>query len=616
MLRNRFLVGSVLAGAGLLGGCGAAVDEEEAGRLDESSAALTGAQICELIDELASLSLGDTGTGVSATVDASCASKGGSQLSYLGGVAPAKFAKGVSRVEAQTLFCALKGADDATASATSTTGVGKFGVSSKVNVYKSDSTALTLSGQRVATIYAFGVGMPIDNQTFSWSFPSEKQQAQVVAVEQPWPPLGTLTTIDSLPEQTGQYAKAKSNGYGWGIDGNVKFPLGPVTAELNVNFHNGFLFQTGATRAYYMDDINGSFDTKRLSSYSDYVKACNACKAAGSSAPIPIPCDCPTSDEIRQHFRVCGSDGCTQGFFADLEDGRLPHENLRGAAGPFWDSGSRDIADFWHYGRPGSGASSTAPGSAIAEGEPVYSIADDGKNATTALDLSLGFKYDAGPADVGLTVHMDTDFRSGVALREYRQPFADVAAMQRVTEVGLDAQSAFGVDARLVVNVDVPFVGGKKVLDARFEIISRRSKQSSTKLPSKVLWDDLSTGQGKINSYSANGVSASIETCLEAPAVNESAIQAETPQSFVEDLRDEIPNQLFPCNITVCAADSAGATPRKRSCSWNATTRKVVCSAPTTPCACLDTHADLCDAAGNVYKAKSEGTEGCVEPIR
>jgi hypothetical protein len=68
---------------------------------------------------------------------------------------------------ADALFCALKDSDGAQADGTIPTGVGKFGISSSIEVAKKDPAARQLVGQRLGTIWAFGVACRSTTRT-SW----------------------------------------------------------------------------------------------------------------------------------------------------------------------------------------------------------------------------------------------------------------------------------------------------------------------------------------------------------------------------------------------------------------------------------------------------------------
>lgn len=620
MLRTRiYSACAVLVGTALSVGCGDAsqFDEQVAGEQTEE---LSGTDaICDAVSALGSVAIGDDQTGAKFTSD--CDKKSGKQLSYLGGEAPSKFSKSVSPLEAKTLFCALKGADDQEASASLSTIVGGFGAKTKVNIYDSDPSTMTLKGQRISTIYAFGVGLKVESQAFGWTFPTEDQASQNVTIKVPIPPFGTYSITDSLPAQTGQYARGTSTAYDWYGDLKVSFPIGPLAAAVGVRLENVPLFQTGARRGYYMSGVNGSLDDTRMSSWDTFYSACTECQAHPTTAGgIILPCNCPTTDELYQHYRPCGSDGCTEDYFADLDDGRVPHENRRGAAGPYWDQDSSEMSDFWQYGRPGSGSRSSSTN--IAEGEPFYSIKDKegdlGKmhpEATTGLDVNFGFNYDAGVADIGFTVNMDSDWRSGVALREYRQPFADVSGRYRVTELGLDAQAAVGVDARVVINLDLPFVGSTNVFDETFTVVSRTTKQSSSKVPSQVIWDD--TSSAKVLSYTAKGASASFDSCLTAAPVDGDPVEATSPSEWIDDVREVLPTKLHPCHVTICSKASSTAKPKKTTCKWVDSTKSLSCTTSTDSCTCLDNEAMLCDEDENIVgEQKSLSQSGCFDVPR
>lgn len=587
------------------------LEEFSAGEVD---LALTPDQICSTVNSIGTISLGtNSGSGGSnsdsgfVTITPKCENDSGSELSYLGSTAPASFSGSVSRVLAQTLYCSLTGSDNATALGTIDTAVGKFGIESKMNVYKRDSKALTLSAQRVGKLYAFGVGLDLENQDFQWNFASEGQPQQSVKKTN-----GQSVTI---PAHTGQYAKMATQGHPWRIDASATFPIGPVGMSIGLAFGSPrvnasnlqFPFDAADTRAYTMV-ATGSSAAVRRASWDTFIAACNDCK---SKPPTGVPCDCPTAAEQAQHDRVCSSSGCTDSFYNNLADGRLPHEGRRGASGPFWDAGKATDSDWWHFGKPGAGAAI----SYRAAGEPVFSVKTDASGATTGLDLSVGAKFDVGVADIGLTVHMANDYQNGIAVRQYRVPFGDVNPLVQQTEVGIDASSATGVDARVVLNVDIPFVGTTTMLDETFDIVTRSStfKASKPNIASKVVWDY--TGETPtIYKYYKNGVDSSWSSCLSAPTVSEPPIEVRDPKEFVAAIKAAIPTKLYLCNVKMCVKDTVAGAPHVKTCTWNKTTKKLVCTNSTASCSCADNAADLCDASGKVYKPKSVKRPSGCEP--
>jgi hypothetical protein len=599
------LATSLLAGT-FASACGGTADEApgtpESPVLGKSLQKLSGADICNAINSLGTIDL-----GAAASVTPMCFQWASSNFSYLGSTAPASFAKSMSKVEAQSLYCALKSSDNAKASALSGTTIGTFGVESKVNIYKTNPAAMTLSGQRLATVYAFGVGMTLDNQNFDWQFPTEHQPAQNVLHRVDVPPIWIEQSLP-IPAHTGQYAISNTNMYTAGIAAHATFPIGPFVSNLDLSFGNAYAFEAFDGRAYAMGWTGVERENARRASWQNMQNACNTCLAQPPVGGLKPICNmCPSSTDITQHNRRCNSGGCNDAFYTNLGDGRLPHENRRGASGSFFDSDGYNYGDFWHYGRPGAGANAGM----IAPTEPVHSVAANGNAATTALDVSFGLKYDVGVADIGVTVHMDTDFRSGVAVRGYRTPFIDVSGRPRVTEVGVDAQSAFGIDARLVVNVDIPFWGYTNVLDERFDIIPRTSKQSPANVPSRLTWDG-SLENAAISTYTVNGAATSTSSCLSVPPVTEAPEQTQNPVDFIKAVKKEIPKKLFPCNIKICTQDSPGSsTTTLRQCNWNATTQSVTCTVVGTGCACHATTAALCDGWGKVYPAKSTTHPAC-----
>jgi hypothetical protein len=630
MLRRTIPLTSIafLASAACAAACGGVFDESVPQELDSVLEPLSNSAVCNLVLALTSIPLTEFGVPINITTR-ECRptpTPAPSALSYLGSTTPASFSTSAARLNAQSLYCALKGADGASIDGTASL-LGTFGARTHFNVYDANPTTLKIKAQRLTTLFAFGLPLTLENQPFDWSFDTENQISQTVAnVRPPTGPGGQPSiTTTVIPNHTGQYALASSGGMDWRFAADGSFPIGIGSLKVGVNFFsrhpyfgsnrtsNWFGLEFDDNRAYAMSGIVAYLgrpqETDRRNSWNNYLAACNSCL---SGAPGGInTCDCPTAQEVDQHYRQCGLSGCNDAYYRNLTDGRLPHEGRRGASGPFFDRNERGYSDFWHYGKPGPGANIGS----VANGEPVHQLTSE-NNATSGIDVTVGYSFDVGPANIGFNVHLDAEARSGIALRDYR-PFTDTGPGHRITQLGLDAEGRTRVDAKIKICVDIPFIGNLCPVDETIDLIPLTNSQSFDKLPTRFSWDEGTNGAGVMGSYLVNGVATPVNSCLAVPPVAETPLEAGDPSKFVTDLRNRIEDNVWLCNVQVCTRTSTGGT-QLRKCTWDAATEKLNCFVASTGCSCFDTRADLCDSWGRVHRTTEPDSKvhaGCYPVI-
>jgi len=603
MRSDRIRIWLLGLGAAAQVGCGAPLDAGS--DVVKTSEALSASDVCSLINTLGSMDL-----GLPVTVSAQCPTRQASELTYVGST-PSIFSavKSSQVAERSALYCALLEANGAFANALISTGFGSFGMLNRFYVPKSDPSKLTLSGERYAALTAFGLSLFLETQDFDWANRTEQQLPLVITRTG-----GTAPFTETLPSAVGFYNSINTTGYPWAIDASANFPIGVINTTISIDFHSMYnnilgrnidnlAFNGGDARAYAIQPTGTAQDTARRNSFWSHFGQCGVC-------PAGQPClsPCPTTTDFNQLFRPCvpvgpAFDNCNDAYYATLNDGRVPHTDRIGAAGPgFYDTGT--VNDWWHIGKPGVGAR----GSAIQPLEPAYNMATHGTtDATTDLQIGLGFSYDAGVASIGLNIGMDAAIRGGAALREHFVG-ADRGPQPVAVDLGIDAEASAAVNAELVVVLDLPFGGNTTVLDETFTLLSRRTAQSATNIASSVSWG-LADGDGIQSFNFPLHPTDTVTSCLASPAVNNPPVTITDPGTFVKQLKNQIQTELFPCNIRICgAAPGGGSTGRLTTCSWNAPTKNLTCATTTTPCVCGATGVDLCDARGNVYKGTPRNT--------
>src|SRR5262249_7650287 len=122
--------------------------------------------------------------------------------------APSQRAQAMS----DALFCALKDSNHAVADATVNTGVGKFGMQSRIQVPKYDASARQVVGQRLGKLYLFGVGFDIEDQDYVAKFPTE------------------ASNVGMFTHRTGYYMDLQTSTTQWELGGSGI--VGPFTLSL------------------------------------------------------------------------------------------------------------------------------------------------------------------------------------------------------------------------------------------------------------------------------------------------------------------------------------------------------------------------------------------------
>src|SRR5262249_35985067 len=143
--------------------------------------------------------------------------------------------------------------------------LGRFGMASRIVVSKFDPTQRQVIGQRLGTLYAFGVGFDLEDQDFGASFPTEYVSS------------GILTN-----STTGYYMDLQSSKTTWSLGGSGFMPPG---FNLDLSFGQTGNFQGLGTNgvAFTSADKQGSPDALNVGvdAWDPWVQSCNSCKAAG-----------------------------------------------------------------------------------------------------------------------------------------------------------------------------------------------------------------------------------------------------------------------------------------------------------------------------------------------
>ncbi len=463
------------------------------------------------------------------------------------------------------LFCALKEADGATADGTISTAVGRFGMSSRIEVPKVDPASRQLVGQRVGTLWAFGVPLDIDNQDFVVSFPTEQ------------------TPSTTLGRWIGYYMNLRSSTTSWGLGGSGQVGLFNLALNLGQDGYfrslnnNGIAFAS-PSNVGGSDSSNGA-NPKFL--WDSVYAGCDPCRASGA-----FFCTCPSSGDLTQHNAFAG---WTDDMYRNLGDGKLPYAGPTGGV-----SGKyvyQDPSLNWtQLGFTSGGVTSEDPNNS---GRP-----------STHLDFTVKLDY----AIISLGVKLGVGFRSGMELsqgsyfrNEFREHFATV-------KTSLEASSNAFLNVRLVIaNPFRPF-GPDNLLDENFDIFNETRFNGPTEA-SRMEYD---FAQGfPFSAYVASAAHGSAssnpqgshDACVAVPPVDRPLSPPGSPQDFLNNVKDAAQEQLFPCHVRMCSLESHGAyRGHVRTCEWNRTTKQLDCVQTQQDCTtCLEQSADLCSASGQVY---------------
>jgi hypothetical protein len=581
------------------------------GALGMTTESLSQSQICNAVTSVASMALNGV-PGIS--LHAACAADSITSTSYLGSATVANFPTSSSRAEAQALYCAVQAADGHNAIAQFDTPLGKMGMQSRVAISRADPANLHVTGQRVGTLVAFGLNLDLESQTFDMTSPTEHQPAQQVAAT----PATGLAYVEHLPEQTGQYSVLNVSGSHYDFGGSASTQIGPVALRAGLDFRTETPYDSGNGFSYTMSAppiggnshpelftsmyaVERASEARRRTSWNGYVAQCNACIAQIPAGGINT-CDCPDAALTADHDRTCPS-GCNEAFYANLSDGRLPYEGIRGTSGPFMDSGIPQ--NWWHFGTPKTG--SVVP---TVPGEPIFSLLNtaDPSVATTHLGLNFGVGYTYKIISLNFDVAASFDFRAGLAVREnqFIEPDSTPATTNNVS-TWIDSEGRANIGANVHVDIDLPIIGTKRVLDQHFTILDKSARSNSAAARYSTGMSYGASEPSSILDYQVGGNSTPIASCLNVPATTRPAVEVLDPHDVAAQITNQGHDKLFPCDIRLCDPQ----TSKLDTCTWNTSTNSMSCTETTSVCSCTDDSVSMCDSAGNVYQGTSNGSTYC-----
>lgn len=554
-------------------GCGvpepesAAPDEApvaaRASALDLQNYKSVGQVICDLIDNLPG------GNIVGIHIEPPhCTFYNYDNLYYLGSYLPSTHGQSSRRATAMSdaLFCALKDADGAIADGTVHTGVGRFGMLSRIEVPKKDAAARQLVGQRIGTLYAFGVGMDINNQDFVVSFPTEK----------------TPKLFADPAGATGYYMAVKSSTTSWGLAGSAVVGL----FTLALDFGQDGYFRSLQNNAFALSSPNnhGRSDPANVAnprfSWNAVYGGCAACRTGGASF-----CTCPSDADVAQHNAYLN---WTDDMYRNLGDGKLPYVGPTGG-----------VSGRYVYQEPSLNWTQLG----FTSGGQIDGDPDNSKHDSTHLKFTVKLDYEI----ISLGVTLGVGFRSGMELSQssyFAHEFGEHYATVKTT---LEAQSNAWMNVHLVIRNPFPF-GPDYLIDETFDIFNVSTPNHPTEA-SRIEYDYAQGFPFHVYSSVATGnrpAQAGHDACVAVPVQDKPLSPPGSPAAFVARVRDAAQDQLFPCHVRMCSVDRQPPTRgHVRKCEWNRATKRLACADTTESCDACQSSADLCDAAGNVYRAKS-----------
>jgi len=585
MPKSRPLVPFLLCA--FAGGCAGAVDDppaadiptgEVTGALDLSGYKNAGQVICDLMNSLPGGNI--AGVGIDKPT---CSFTNYDNFYYLGSYyrpltlpgqpAPPPPSQRAPAM-ADALFCALKDSAGALADGTFGTPVGRFGIKSRIDVPKFDAAARQVVGQRIGTLYLFGVGMDIEDQDYVVRFPTERT---------------TSTGPILVLPHTGYYMDLQSAATTWRLGGSGTIGL----FNLTLNFGQSGYFGAMNNDAFSATPQTPDNHYDDQLSWSHWVSTCSSCRAAGS-----LFCDCPTASDTAAHNQFAS---WSDAQWRNLGDGTLPYWGASGGvAGNFV---YRDSSKNWTMlGRSsGSGIGAGQP-----DGEPSWDVL---KNPSTSLDFTFALDYEI----ISLSLRLGVDFKSGMDLtqsshyeNEFKDHYADVAT-------SLDAQSGATLDVRLVIRNPFPF-GPDYLVDETFNVLRPTTNNANGHVTAASIAYDFTNGfPYSTYSTAATGrqanAQAAHDACVAVPARNNPPTTPGSPEALAQAAANAAQGQMWPCHVKMCnpTGNTLGGT--LQTCEWNKTTKKLDCVQTTQPCGvCTAGSADLCLADGTVIPATSHGT--------
>jgi len=575
------------------GSDGAAADVDGPGSVDSTKGALKSSTICSAIDKIASIATMGSNFGVSV----GCGDDNATSTAYLGSSTSAAWATTNALMESEALYCAIQATDGHNAVAQIDTPLGKFGMRSRISILTADAANRHVTGQRIGQLVAFDQYLDTESQTFDFDAPTEWQSARsVLAIRRDADSLPPKTYYQRIPAQRGQYSLFTTSGHHFNLHADAEFPIaGPFNGTVFLEFQNRTPYDGHNAFAYAMspqDSSSGGYvfekkseDERRIS--FDIMQAdCDACRNSIPDGGIDT-CGvsvCPDSKQLEDHFRTCGTSkgfaACTDDYYNNLTDGRLPYEGDYGASGPFIDNGIPN--NWWHIGSPKS--------SQLVENvpdEPVYSLLSSDSflsSPTTHLGFGFGVNASVKIFKIALGLDAEFDFRDGLAIREDRVNEVDTSltvATNRV-QTWIDSEARAQINASAKVTARIPIVGDVTLINEHYNIIDKsvRSSSNAPRYQTSASWSEGSPSS--ITSYQVGGVDTDIGSCLDAPLATNPEVEVNNPKDVAGTIMNQAHDRIVPCNIRLCDP----TTNTRNDCTWNSARNSMSCTDSGQACTC------------------------------
>jgi hypothetical protein len=560
-------------------GCGAAPPEQAASSksdLDLSGYESASDVICHLVNDMPSFSVGDISFSSSG-----CQSNKYDNFYYLGSDyyrlelrgGPVESTRAATL--ANSLYCALKDSHGATANGTASTPLGAFGMSSRINVSKYDPTAMQVVGQRIGTLWAFGVPLDIEDQDYVATFPTEALKGGSV--------FSGFTT--------GHYMTLQTSTATWSIGGSGF--IGPFTLSAKVGQQGYF-----SSMNNNLFGTNGGWQENNPNpglTWSAWENSCKSCVPSWL-----IQCDCPSAAQTAQYNQFAS---WSSSQFENLTDGVLPYQGNTGGV-----SGNQvylNSANNWTELGPAPGglfpAIAAIGGTAGVAGDDTHTV---GNNPSTYFDVSFGFDYGI----INLDLDLQLDFSSSMELVQNDGELSDGPLAGSIMN-NLYAQSTTQLSANLSVSNPFPF-GPNPLIQETFNIINPTTAQPPATTAAWIQYDYTNGAPIYLYNTARTGnqgnPGAAEANCLAQPVQNNAPEAPASPQTWVQQVGNSAQANLFPCNVNLCNPSSNGSVSGTlETCSWNAATKSLACTQTNTPCSVCSDSVQLCDSSGHVYAPTS-----------
>ena len=464
-------------------------------------------------------------------------------------------------------FCGVADSDGVTAKGTLDSGLGRFGLDSRFTVLRRDPSAQVLNTQRIGTFYLFGAPVDIEVQDIDWTFKSEQTP------DKKW---------------WGGYMTVNSRSKDWGIDGSVRFPVGPIMVTVRPSLHSKGPTLTQTNNAIKFASGGTASATNQLAAAYKY-DAWLACVTFGVGCPnnlVPRSA-VSTSDLIANHAAACPAD------VASTTDGILPYKNPYGGAACktqnwiFLDT----LHNWFQFGRPTAGP-----------GEPRHWLDNtdrsnlDTGNATMWANLGIEAAFDAGIAKISLDTNVSLAARDGFTVRQVHDMASDGSVENVDFATELSAQSR----AALTIKAMIELTGWLPPISYTFTIPLGERNQTSTGTVAR--YDDRDHTQ--FSSYKVKGQAvanpdqARLQCMTSTTPVTKPAPPAGQPAAFLKNVAAKAVDAIHPCLVKICA-DNVHQVEYK----WDSAQKKLVVDKTLTGCTiCSKIEGHLCDASGNILK--------------